>query len=325
VQRRERVAYGYHNDVPPNPLSRRVVVLSWVIAAFVWPCVWWLIAAAQGAAVALVGGEWIGVAAPLGAAPWGLVNEPGVGFASSPTALYAYWLAPLLLPAIVALLVPLFLPGGGRWSGELILFHVAFASAALGLGLAPSLGRVDGPIAGLERFWAVSPTVAVTLAALAAAILVQLPVLRLSGALWSAPGGPLRRRRGAVAVLHGGMPALAWVGLVAAAGWRLAPADVAPFLAVLAAALLGALAWVPRAPRWRPRQPGWVGIAVGAVLAAAIATLAAWAGAPRGRAAAAFLWGPETTTSNVRAAMERVELRRHRVPTAQPGRSAGGS
>jgi hypothetical protein len=204
--------------VPAHPLSWRVVLLSWALAIVLWPVAWWGLTVAQGLGVVLAGGDWIGVAVPLGAQPWALVNQPGIAYASSRAALWGYWLAPLLAPAVLAGLLPWLAPAPSRgWAGELALFHVAFASAALGLAWAPPLGVADGPAAGLFRFWKIAPRHTLAVAALVAVVAVQGSVIRLAARWWAAPGGPLAAdaRRLAARRRGGGIPVGA--GLAAAA------------------------------------------------------------------------------------------------------------
>jgi len=178
-----------------NPLSFRVVVLSWLVALAVWPLTWIGLAAAQGVGALLAGGGWIGIAVPLGAHPLGLVNEPTVAFAGSRAALWLYWLAPALAALAVSAAAPPLAPAPPGWLGELTVFHAAASAAVLGLGWAPPLGAADGPAAGLLRFWGWQPGVLEAVAAGAGAVTIQLAVARLAGHLWSEPGR-LRAGRG---------------------------------------------------------------------------------------------------------------------------------
>lgn len=286
-----------------------MIAYSWSTALLVWPLTWWLLASAQGLGVALLGGQWIGLSVPFGAAPWGLVNEPSISFAVSRGALFGYWLAPLLLAATLALIAPPLLPGGGAWFGELVVFHLAFSCAFLGLGWSPPLGLGDGTVAGLERFWEVEPLVTVGLALAVAVIAVQASAVRLVAPLWDAPGGPLRRRRVAAAFAHGAVPAGAWCGAAMAIGWRPPAATVATASVVVVALLGAAWLWVPRHPRLRRRQPVPGRVLATAVVGICLLLVALWFGAPRAGRAQAVLWAAEGTTSNVRSELARVRLR----------------
>jgi len=308
-----------------HPLQGRILLLSWLLAVVLWPLVWLLLPLAQGVGVAAVGGEWIGLSAPWGAQPWALVNQPGVGFSATREALLGYWLPPLLLPLLLALLPPPFMPSGQGWVSELGVYHLATAAAVLGLGWAPSLGVSDGPAAGLEVFWRLPSLAVVLLAAGAGVVGATMASLRLASPLWLAPGGPTRRRRVLVPLLHGGVPLALWCAAVCLGGWhpRTAAALVAGAVAGLTAV---ASAWfVTHAPLVRRRAPGWGAILLVALLAVAGGGALAWAGAPQGRAPKGYLWGQERMTSNVRSGTVRIELRRLPAPTAPRGSSAAGS
>jgi len=302
-----------------------VVGLSWAVALAVWPLTWWVLSAAQGVGVILLGGQWIGLSAPLGAAPWALVNEPGIAFAVSRGALYGYWLAPFLLAAVIALLVPVLLPGGSGWLGELFAFHLANACAVLGLGWSPALGSADGALAGLRRFWEIDPGLAATGAAAAGVVAVQAQAARLVAPLWDGPGGPLRRRRVGAALAHGLVPAVVWWGATVALGWSPPTGAVAGAAVVVAALIAAAWIWVPRHPRLRRPAPGPTRVLAASGLGVCVAAVALWFGAPRGGSAQAVLWAAEGTTSNVRADRVRVRLRPLPDPRERPGPSGRGS
>jgi hypothetical protein len=235
-----------------NPLSGRVLVLSWGTALVAWPLAWLIFASAQGIGTLLAGGSWIGVAIPLGAQPWGLVNEPTISFAGSRAALFLYWLAPPLFSGALALILPTLAPVPPGWLSEVGVFQLAVASATLGLGWGAPLGVADGPAAGLERFWGVPPSAFVAVSAVLGAAVVQIAVARLNGHLWTEPGGPLRSRRLVVVVAHTFPPAIVWVAAATMQGWGVPPSTVLTTGAVLAGALVGGWVWTPHAPL-RPR------------------------------------------------------------------------
>ncbi len=302
------------------------MLLSWALAVVLWPVAWWGVTVAQGIGVLLAGGGWIGVAVPLGAQPWALVNQPGIAYASSRAALWGYWLAPLLAPALLAVLLPWLAPAPSRgWSGELALFHLAFASAALGLAWAPPLGVADGPAAGLLRFWKVGSTHTLTVAALVAAVAVQGAVIRLAARWWAAPGGPRRNRRVLTAFVHGVMPALGWAAVAALAGWPPSGRSLQLLAGPLLGALAAALLWVPGSPLRRLERPEGRSLLLAAAAAAVVAVLALWAGAPAGGHTRALLWGEPAATNNIRTEMVRVRLTAPRDRAAPPAPSAPGS
>lgn len=303
-----------------NPLSLRVLLLSWAVALVAWPLAWALLAVAQGVGVLLVGGSWIGVALPLGLQPWGIVNEPTVAFAGSSAALYLYWLAPSLLALLLAAGLPALAPVPPGWLGELVVFQVSLAAATLGLGWAPPLGVVDGPAAALARFWHLQPSLFVAITAGAGVLAAQFVVVRLTAHLWSRPGGPTRSRRLLVMLAHGFAPTVAWAVAVSASGFAAAPQALLSAGWVLAGALVGAWFWAPRAPlREAPLLRPRVVVGV-ALLGAATGFAMLWVGAPGRGHGKALLWGREGMTSNVRAGMEVVQLmprRARRTPLAR--------
>lgn len=178
----------------------------------------------------------------------------------------------------------------------------------LGLAWAPALGAEDGPAAGLARFWGVPTQITVLLALIVGALALQLVVIRLCSTLWSAPGGPLRRRRVAAAALHIAVPALAWVTVATAVGFSPPLRAYATVLAAVLAAFAGAFFWLPRHPLSLREAPALGTVVVVAVFAAAVALAALVVGSPRQGGAQALLWGRERTTSNVPASAVRVPL-----------------
>jgi len=291
-----------------NPLSFRVIALSWGAALGAWPLAWLVLAASQGIGALLAGGGWIGVAVPLGAHPLGLVNEPTVAFASTRAALFLYWLAPPLAALGLALLLPTIVPVPRGWLAEVSVFQSAVAYSTLGLGWGAPLGVGDGPAAGLERFWGVPPLVFMAVSALAGAAVTQLAVVRLNGHLWTEPGGPLRSRRLLVVVAHVFPPAVGWLAVATVQGWGLPPACVVTAGAVLVGALAGGWLWTPHAPlRLRP-EVGWGRVLGAVVLGSLVFGAGAWAGAPRRGHAVALVWGVPRMTSNVPAGITVIRL-----------------
>ena len=312
--------------MPAHPLSLRVVLMSWALAVVLWPVAWWGLAIAQGLGVVLAGGGWIGIAAPLGAQPWGLVNQPSIAYASSRAALWGYWLAPLLAPALLAVALPWLAPAPTRgWGGELALFHLAFASAALGLVWAPPLGVADGPAAGLLRFWKIAPTHILAAATLIAAVAVQGAVIRLAARWWAAPGGPRRWRRVTTVLAHGVVPALGWAVTAALTGWPLSWRSLLLLAAAIVAALAAALLWVPGSPLRRLERPERRSVLLATGAAVVIGALALWVGAPAGGQVRALLWGEPAVTNNVRTEMVRIRITAPRDRAAPPAPSAPGS
>ena len=303
-----------------NPLSPRVLVLSWAVALLAWPFAWLLLAVAQGLGTVVAGGGWIGFAIPLGLHPWGLVNEPSIAFAATRAALFLYWLTPPVAALAVAALLPTVVPVPPSWLSEVGIFQLAVGCAVLGLGWAPPLGVADGPAAGLARFWNVSPGVSLATAAALGAGVVQLAVARLASHLWVEPSGPLRRRRLLVVLAHGFVPAGCWGVAIIAQGWAVPPLAVVTTGAVLVGALLGAWWWVPRSPLHPRPQLRWGTVIVMAALGVVVFGAAGWAGAPRHGHGTAFVWGRPGETNNVRPGMAVVRLTTLPAPRKPPAR-----
>lgn len=297
-----------------HPLQLRLLLLSWLLAALWWPLLWLALPAAQGVGVVVVGGEWIGLSAPWGAQPWALVNQPSVGFAATWDSLLGYWLPPLLLPFLLALLLPPFMPSGRGWVSELLVYHGATAAAVLGLGWAPLLGVGDGPTAGLEVFWGISPLLVLGATAVAGVAGATMASLRLASHLWLAPGGPTRRRRVLVPLLHGGVPLVLWLVMVGLGGWRPSLGIVLVPVAVVALAAVASGWYLTHAPLTRRPPAGWGSFLAAAVLAATVGGVLALAGASQRGGPKGYLWGEERMTSNVRSGTVRIQL------TWPPGR-----
>jgi hypothetical protein len=303
-----------------NPLSPRVLLLSWGVALVAWPLAWLLLAVAQGIGTVIAGGGWIGVAAPWGIHPWGLVNEPSIAFADTRVALVLYWLAPPLAALALAALLPPLLPVPPSWVSEVAVFQLATASAVLGLGWAPPLGVADGPAAGLARFWGVSPVLFVVVAAGLGVGVVQLAVARLTGHLWTEPGGPRRSRRILVVLAHTLVPAVIWAIAVIAEGWAISLVSVVTAAFVLAGSLFGAWLWMPSSPLHPRTHLRWRTTVVIGALGIVVFVVAAWAGAPGRGHGTAFVWGLPGETNNVRPGMAVVRLTPLPAPKRPPAR-----
>lgn len=311
--------------MPQHALSPRSLAASWSLALVLWPTTWLLAASCQGIGTVLAGGEWLGISLPLGAVPWALVNEPGIAFAASREALFAYWLPEIAVPALLVLAVPLLAPTRGGWVGELTVFHLTSAMAVLALGWAVPLGRLDGPAAGLARFWQVEPTVTSVVAASVGAVGAGGAVLRLGGQLWHVPGGPTRRRRLLLAFSHLGAPFLAWVVASVFLGWDVRLLPLLSACAVVAGGLTGAALFVPRTALRRP-LPIRLGPLVAMGACGVCAALAfSWIGAAEKGRPRALLWSPQSATSNVRPEMLTYRLTPLPVRTGLPEPSASGS
>jgi len=301
------------------------VLASWAVALLLWPVAWLVAPVAQGLGTVAAGGSWIGLSAPCGSVPWGLVNEPGMAFAASRAALFAYWLPPLLAPALLAVFLPALAPTGRGWLGELVLFHLAAGLSVAALGWGVPLGRGDGPAAGLLTFWHVPFGVTLGVALAAGIAGAALALARLGSHLWQAPGGPTRRRRLLLALLHLALPSLAWVLAAHGLGFQLQRMPLLGVLAVVAGGVASAALLVPHSALHRPvalSRLAVVALGLGGVL---VGLAFSWIAGTSGGAAKAVLWSQERSSSNVRPGLVRVMLTLPPAPRALRGSSGAGS
>jgi hypothetical protein len=154
----------------------------------------------------------------------------------------------------------------------------------------------------------------------AGAAFVQFAVARLAAHLWMDPGGPMRRRRLAVAFAHAFPPAALWGATVLVQGWAIRPLAVVTTLGVLAGTLLGAWAWTPASPLHPRPEVRWGTVLASAVFGVAVFALAAWAGAPARGHGTALVWGFPGRTNNVRPGMAVVRVMPLRAPRTPPAR-----
>jgi phage shock protein PspC (stress-responsive transcriptional regulator) len=309
--------------VPPRIFSLPLLCTSWAFGLLAWVLVWWALPACQGFAVALAGGQWIGLAVPPWTQPWALVNEPSVGFAATRTALWSYWLSPFLAAAVLALLLPQ-LPTGSSWGARLLLLHLALAAANLGFAWLPGLGVEDGLLAGLARFFGLDPVLA-PWGGVALTVLLQAPPLAwFASHLWHGPGGPTPARKLRLWAAHLVPPAASWLAAVAFTAPQLPRRSLATFLAaqlLALALLLGRKPPHPLGARELGRTTPFLAWAL--VLLLAVPSWVAFApaaGRPKG-----YLWGRERLTSNVRREVLRLPLKLPLGHGAPRGSSSPGS
>ena len=285
-----------------------------------WPLVWTMLAVAQGVGAQLAGGSFIGISVPLGAHPWGIVNQPSVAFAATRAALWGYWLAGTLVAVAVALLLPTVVPVPDTWCWELFVFHLATASSVLGVGWASGCGVGDGPIAGLRTFWDV-PTLTSLGVAAGVALATSIPAVnRLGGHLWTVPGGATRGRRVLVALLHGWVPWLLWIVVTLALGWPLSEWSIIGSAAAAVGCLIGALGLTPRAATHPRTEIGTGILAVTLFLGVSVSAALVWAGTPRLGEPLVILWGTRTMTNNIRPGWKVLSLRATPPPAAPVSR-----
>lgn len=307
----------------PTPFRASVLLASWSLALLAWTLVWWALPLAQGIGTWLVGGQFIGLALPTWTQPWALVNEPSVGFAATRTALWSYWLSPFLLAVFLALGATQ-LPVGPSLARQLFFLHLSAAAAHLGLAWLPGLGRDDGLVAGITRFfrWPAEPTL--WGGAFAAGAMGCLPLRQLASYLWWQPKGPTPWRRFALWLTHSLLPAVAWSAAVSLTAPHLPRRSLVSLAFAQLLVLMGLLASRPGHPlRQRELAPASPWLAWAAVLVFSVPSFYLFSpvgGKPKG-----FLWGKEGVTSNVRREIHRLPVTRPLGPAALPAPSGGGS
>ncbi|MCW8984569.1 MAG: hypothetical protein OQK55_04440 [Thermoanaerobaculales bacterium] len=290
-------------ETEPGTTRLSVVGISWLGASAALPFA--LIVAALGQGLgALVGGcHWIGVALPLDRQIWALVNQPVLNFSSLPRA-GGYWLGSTLLPLIVAVTIISFLPQARSLVTQLGCVQISWAMSLAAVAVVPVLDGEDGHVV---RFLALHgwPTTLVWLFPVAAAAAAFLPALRLLQLARRRRPDIRRSYRLLVVVIHLGVPALMWLGLVSLAHGRVPLAALLAGAAPLMAAL--AFAWFRYpGPYVRRLEMPHAGEITGLALAAVILIATVWvAGRPLsdGRSAG-VLWGTAQSSNNIRPWIE---------------------
>ena len=287
-------------ETEPETASTSVIAISWLGASAAFPFA--LIGAALGQGLgALIGGcHWIGVTLPLDRQVWALVNQPVLNFASLPRA-GGYWLGSIILPLVVALTIIGFLPRARALSTQLVCIQVAWAMSLVAVAVLPVLDREDGHFA---RFLVLHgwPTALVWLSPILAAGAALLPTLRLLQLARRRRPNIRRSHRLLIVVVHLGVPAAGWLGLMSLVHGRVwIPAIIAGVVPVIAAM---AFAWFRYPdPYVRPLELPQAGEIVGLVFSAVIMVVIVWAaGRPLANGqSAGVLWGTAQSSNNVRA------------------------
>ena len=287
----------------PGTTSSSVIAISLLGASAALPFA--LIAAAFGQGLgALIGGcHWIGVTLPLDRQIWALVNQPALNFASLPRA-GGYWLGSVLFPLLVALTIIGFLPRARGLVTQLSCIQIAWAMSLVAVAVLPVLDIEDGHLA---RFLALHgwPITFVWLAPVFAAGAALLPTLRLLQLARRRRPNIRRSYRLLIVVVHLGVPAAIWLGLVSLVHGSVLISAIIAGAAPLIAAL--AFAWFRYPdPYVRPLELPHAGEIAGLAFAAVIMAAIVWtAGHPlaNGRSTG-VLWGTEQSSNNIRAWIE---------------------
>ncbi len=287
-----------HRDL--NPLIPRNLLISWLLAMFAIPLTLVAAAAGQGIGAWFGGCSWIGITLPLGRPVWALVNEPSIHFASLGTA-DGYWLGSLILPLLLALLAPGFIPRARTAGAELLMIQLAWASAFAGLAWLPLLDLTDSHLShwldfhrlGQHWIW-VAPAVAGLIALLAAN--------RLTKLLVTASPHAGSGTRVTAAVLHLWLPAAGWMLLVGIVSGPLSHRAVAAAAIPCGAVALGALLARP-VGHSRPLEPVNTRTWVYGLTAVFLTGALVWvAGRPLpNQHNAGLLWGRPLATNNIRS------------------------
>ena len=290
-------------ETEPETTRLSVIGISWLGASAALPFA--LICAAFGQGLgALIGGcHWIGVALPFDRQIWALVNQPVLNFASLPRA-GGYWLGSTLLPLVVAMTIIGFLPQARSLVTQLGCVQISWAMSLVAVAIVPVLDTEDGHLA---RFFTLHdwPNGLVWLFPAAAAAAALLPTIRLLQLARRRRPEIRRSYRLLVVVVHLGVPAAGWLGLVSLAQGTIYPAAVLAGAAPLIAAL--AFAWFRYpSPYVRRLEMPHAGEIIGLVLAALILVATVWVAGrplPDGRSAG-ILWGTAQSSNNIRPWIE---------------------
>jgi hypothetical protein len=280
-------------------MAPSAVIASWLAAAAAVPAVLVGAAGGQGLGTVLVGGRWIGICVPWDKQPWGLVNQPVLNFASTPSAA-AYWLggSAVVLGVAVSLM-----PATVRvrsLAGQLAAVQLAFAAAVVGLLWQPGLDPTSSHVARWLAFRGLPPELRWLAAAVGAAVAVPI-VLRLVALARITRFALRRSRRLGLVVLHLVPVPLGWAAVSTTVRGSV-PVEacvvaVVPFVVALLTAWFG---FPPAATHAvsgiRPRAA-----VVLAVIALTFAGLAMAVGRPLpGGRTAAVQWARGSSFNNIR-------------------------
>lgn len=305
---------------PQNPVDPPGIVTGWLMAVPAFAAVFTAVAVAQGLAVVLSGGAWIGLSLPPHLQPWALVNVPVIDFATTSGGL-AYWLAGPVVCLVLAVMVPGFVPRPSSMAAELAALQVAWTAGAFGLGWLALVDGWDGHLSRMLRLWDL-PNWLVWLAPVVAGAAVVPACLRLLALARAARTQLNRGRRLSTVGLLFWCPTIALgcglVALLTIAGWPETPMAGLGFLAAdprravigLAPPILvtGLLAWIGYpAPAFANLRPvDGRSIVAAAVLALAAVVWIGWCGAPTpSDQVRSLLWSRPDHRNNIRPWIER--------------------
>ncbi len=277
-----------------SPLA---LVCGWVAAATAIPGALLIAAVGQGIGSTISGCSWIGLSLPPHRQVWALVNQPTLSFSSTMGA-SGYWLGSLILPLLVALVLPSLARGFGI-PGQLYFVHIAWAAAAIGGAWLSVVDLEDGH---LSRWLGALdlPALAVWSGPLLAALVAIVPTMQLLCLLRESRREATRQARLTVVLCNFGLPLLLWAGLMFWLGGKLLIAPALALLAPLLVAMVVAWRGFPRPSPQRPqdiRASSLLWLALSAALMTAVVTAA---GRPLGDTVSGLLWGRPGICNNVR-------------------------
>ena len=284
-------------------MAARGLLFGLLAAVATFPCALLLAVAGQGIGALAGGCGWIGISTAVDRQVWALVNQPTLHFATELRSL-GYWSGSVVLPLMVALAALPLLPRARTLAAELIVVHLTWACAVIGLAWLPLLDPLDGHLSRWLELWRLPAPLLFLAPALAIPAAVP-PTLRLLGLLRIGRPNTGRALRLATVMLHLALPAAAWV---AAAAALLGAPPASSALAVGAAVVVAlSMAWLGYPPafvhRLRPLGLGsWLRLAALAAAAVAIVWLAGRP-MPEGRRAG-LLWAQPTASNNIRPWIE---------------------
>ena len=292
----------------PDPLAPMGLLASWLAAVIALPLSLFVAAAGQGVGALFARAGWIGLSVPWDRQAWALVNQPVINFASLPSA-SGYWLGSwIALLGVAAVAIPLSLRLRGLAS-QLFVVQWAWMAVMIGISWQAALDPHLSHLTRWLQFRALPAELRWVSVVLAAAVAIPI-VLRLIAIARITRYHLSRTRRLVLVVLHLLPIPLAWAATTTAIrGEFQLEASIAPGVPALVVLIV---AWIgypsPLTHHVAPirgRAVAYLGVMMIVVWAAF------WtAGRPLpDDRAAAFLWGRDKSTNNIRSWMEP-----HRAP-----------
>jgi hypothetical protein len=287
----------------PDPMAPMGLLASWLAAVLALPLSLFVAATGQGVGALFAKAGWIGLCVPWDRQAWALVNQPVLNFASLPIA-SGYWLGSWIAAlAIASLAMPLSLRLQSLTS-QLFVVQWAWTATVIGASWQPALDPHLSHLARWFQFRDLPAELRWVTVALAAAVAVPI-VLRLIAIARITRYHLSRIRRLTLVALHLLPVPLAWATATTAirGDFQLEASVMAgiPILVVLMVAWIGYPA--PLTHAVAPVRGRAIGCLVVLLTLGWAAFWIAGRPLPDDRAAA-FLWGSDKSTNNIRSWME---------------------